>query len=65
VNYQVGYIQFGKDRQHPVSDPNADVRAAALPVLWGGRASVMTWYDSVGATYAYMPLWELTPPEIP
>jgi hypothetical protein len=37
-----GYLPDGKDRQHPVKDPD-DVSVIATPAMWV-NAGVMTWY---------------------
>ena len=57
MNYQRGYIQFGKDRQHPVSDPDADITREQGPTVWMGHHDVRAWYVTVPSA-----TWPVYPP---
>ena len=63
MNLQRGYIAEGKDRQHPVSDPDA-VAASALECALFSGGMTTTWYATANKTFALAPNWELTPPEV-
>lgn len=47
-----GYIAEGKDRQHPVLDPDAGINAAEVSMT---PIRAMTWYDTVGRTTTFPP----------
>lgn len=63
MSYERGYIAEGKDRQHPVLDPDAaSFQAVEVAMFSGGLTT--TWYATANKTmFGYAPNWELTPPE--
>lgn len=61
MNLQRGYIAEGKDRQHPVLDPDAATFNAIEAVMFSGGTT--TWYATANKTFGFAPRWELTPPE--
>ena len=49
-----GPIEDGKDRQHPVADPDAGVMIPMTPVMWTYH-NVPTWYELVGLSMVFPP----------
>jgi hypothetical protein len=62
MNLQRGYIAEGKDRQHPVLDPDAAPFYVHEAVAFSAGAT--TWYATANKTFALPANWELTPPEV-
>ena len=63
MNLQRGYIAEGKDRQHPVLDPDAASFNAIETAMFSGGFTT-TWYATANDMFGYAPRWELTPPEV-
>ena len=62
MNLQRGYIAEGKDRQHPVLDPDAASFNAIETAMFSGGYTT-TWYATANKTFGLSPNWELTPIE--
>lgn len=61
MNLQRGYLPEGKDRQHPVLDPDDAALLATTPMVWI-NPGVPTWYDTVGLTTTFPPT--VIPPDL-